>query len=287
MFLNAIQPFRLKLHWLRSQAFRWHEHNGWFYGVINGHLVKVRNIQGGLEFHSNVPEESLENHVRDYFRLDQEIDSVHASLRRVDGTMSRLVDKYGGLPLLRQDPWECLASYICSQNNSIDRIAGVTGLLAERYGTPMVMDGLYLNSFPPPQAMVEVGEAELNGLQLGLNRGSRLHELAGAVVSGELDLDSLRILPYVVAKSRLMSYQGLGHKIADCVCLFSLDKAEAFPVDRHIGGALLELYGRKYTPGAKNVGLLRWAQSYFGDHAGYAGQLLFYDNLSQGGQRSS
>ena len=284
MFLKAIQPFTLELNWLRSQAFRWYEHDGWFCGAINGHPVKVRNSQGGIEFQSIVPEESLADRVSNYFRLDQEVDSVHASLRRVDSTMSRLVDKYGGLRLLQQDPWECLASYICSQNNSIDRIAGITGLLAERYGTPMAMDGIHLYSFPQPQTFVEAGEAELKKLHLGLNRGSRLYELAGAVVSGELNLDSLRILPYVEAKNRLISYQGLGQKIADCVCLFSLDKAEAFPVDRHIGGALLELYGRKYTPGAKNVGLLRWAQSYFGDHAGYAGQLLFYDNLGQGGQ---
>ena len=78
-----------------------------------------------------------------------------------------------------------------------------------------------------------------------------------------------------------MSYHGIGPKIADSVCLFSLDKADAFPVDRHIAAALSEQYGKKYTPGAKNVGLLEWAREYFGDHAGYAGQLLFYHQLGK------
>ena len=29
-----------------------------------------------------------------------------------------------------------------------------------------------------------------------------------------------------------MSYEGIGPKIADCVCLFALGMDEAFPVDR-------------------------------------------------------
>ena len=150
MFLNATQPFRLEFLWLRSQAFRWIQHDGWFYGAINGHMVKVRNTEAGIEFHGNAAEVSLEENVRRYFRLDQDIGSVHSSLSRVDRTMSRLVNRYGALRLLRQDPWECLESYICSQNNSMDRIAGITGLLAERYGSPMVLDGVCLNRFPSP-----------------------------------------------------------------------------------------------------------------------------------------
>ena len=34
-----------------------------------------------------------------------------------------------------------------------------------------------------------------------------------------------------------------------------------------------------YTAGAKNAKLLKWARDKFGSHAGYAGQLLFLDQL--------
>ncbi len=281
MYLPARQPFKLDLLWLRSQAFRWTERDGWYYSVVHGHLVKVRQSGEGTEFRSSVREESIKRQVESYFGLNRDIRPVHEALRRVDGTISRLVDRYGAMRILRQDPWECLVSYICSQNNNIDRIAGIVEVLADRYGDPLTLDGVKLNSFPSPQRLLDVGKAELNGLNLGLNRGSRIHAVARDIIEGELDLDALRQVPYARAKRRLMSYDGIGPKIADCVCLFSLDKAEAFPVDRHIAAALWEHYGKKYTSGAKNVKLMEWARAYFGPHAGHAGQLLFYDRLGR------
>lgn len=284
MYLPAQQPFRLELCWLRSQAFRWRERNGWYYGVVKGHPIKVRPSGDGIEFRSNVPEESLQSHVQTYFRLDQDIRPVHDALRRVDATMRRLVERYGYVRILRQEPWECLVSYICSQNNSIDRIAGIVDMLADKYGDPSVLDGVPCNSFPPPQCLFEVGETELNGLRLGLNRGSLIWTAARDVTEGCLDLNALSRCPYERSKSLLMRYKGIGPKIADCVCLFALDKAEAFPMDRHIAAALSKFYGKKHRSGAKNVGLPRWAREHFGpDHAGYASQLLFYDRIQRTG----
>ena len=280
MHLPAQQPFKLELGWLRPQAFRWLEREGWYYGVVNGNVIKVRQSGDGIEFRSNVAEESIKPHVESYFRLYQDIRPVHEALRQVDPTMAGMVERYGAMRLLRQDPWECLVSYICSQNNNIDRIAAIVDLLANCYGDPLVLDGVKLNTFPSPQRLAEVGRAQFDGLNLGLGRGGRIYQVARAVTEGDLDLAGLSRLPYALAKNQLMSYDGIGPKIADCVCLFSLDKPEAFPVDRHIAAALWEHYGRKYTSGAKNARLLEWARDYFGAQAGYAGQLLFYEQLN-------
>ena len=281
MHLPAQQPFKLNLSWLQFQAFRWTERAGWYYGVVSGHLIKVRQSGDGIEFHSGTAEELIRPQVEAYFRLNQHITPVHDALRKVDTNMASLVEYFGGMRILRQDPWQCLVSYICSQNNNIDRIAGIVEGLAGRYGDPQALEEVQLNSLPTPQRLLEVGETELNSLSLGLNRGTRIHAVARDIVQGELDLDALRHLPYTQAKGLLMSYDGVGPKIADCVCLFSLDKDEAYPVDRHIAAALREQYGKRYTAGAKNVRLLEWARDYFGPYAGYAGQLLFYNQMER------
>ena len=190
-----------------------------------------------------------------------------------------MVDPYGAMRLLRQDPWKYLVSYICSQNNNIDQIAGFVELVADNYGDPLTLDGVKLNSFSSPQSLLDVGKAQLNGLNPELNRGNRIHAAAGDIMGGELDLDDLRRVPYPQAKGVLMSYDGIGPKIADCVCLFSLDKAEAFPVDRHIATALWEHYGKKYTSGAKDVRLMEWARAYFGPTQVTLGNCCSMSNL--------
>ena len=279
MYLPAPQPFKLELEWLKFQAFRWIEQDGWYYGMVEGHLIKVRNSGDGIEFSCNSSEDSLKPSVQAYFRLDQEIKPVHHALSKADDTMARLVERYGSMRLLRQDPWECLVYYICSQNNSISRISEIVNTLAKNYGTPLSLDGVESRSLPTPRRLLEVGETELNCLKLGLGRGSLIYKVARDVTEGGLDLNALYRLPYAQARSLLMSYDGIGPKISDCVCLFSLDKAEAFPVDTHIAAGLWEYYQKKYTPGTKNAKLFEWVREYFGPHAGYAGQLLFQDQL--------
>ena len=279
--MPAPQPFELDIQWLQAQAFRWSPpKDGWYYGFVKGHPIKVRNSGDGIEFRSEGSEASLKSDVECYFRLDQDMEPVHDALRGVG--LGKLVDAYGGMRVLRQDPWECLIAYICSQNNNIERITAIVNKLARSYGEPHTLDGVTCNSFPSADRLAKVDERELEPMRLGLSREKRILTFARDVAGGNLDLDALTDLPYRLVRGGLMNYDGIGPKIADCVCLFSLGKDEAFPVDRHIENGLKEHYGKSYTPGAKNAKLFEWAKNEFGDHAGYAGQLLFLEQREKG-----
>ena len=280
MYLTAPQPFKLDLLWLQAQAFRWCEQDGWYYGFVAGHLIKVRNSPDGIEFRSNPAEESLAADVRAYFRLDQDIAPVHDKLRQ-DDKLRALVDRYEGMRILRQDPWECLVAYICSQNNSIERITEILNRLADCYGESHTLDGVTCNALPSPDHLAKVDERDLEGLRLGLSREKRIQAFARDVAGGELNLEALAGLPYRLVRGGLMSYEGIGPKIADCVCLFSLGMDEAFPIDRHIENGLKKHYEKSYTAGAKNARLYEWVRDHFGKHAGYAGQLLFLEQLGE------
>jgi len=249
-------------------------------------LIRVRQHDDGLEFESDVPEESLRPSVERYFRVNEDIAQVHNALRQADhtGKMDDLIQKYGGMRVLRQDPWECLVAYICSQNNRVSGIKKIADDIAKKYGTRLTIGDMPLYAFPPPQRLAAVDARTLRKLAPGLSRGERIHEVANDINAGRLDLAALARMPHRHARAVLMSYADIGAKIADCVSLFALDKPEAFPVDGHIEEGL-KAYGQRHTAGAANARLMQWVHDKFGPNAGYAGQLLFLEGLSQADAR--
>ena len=80
----------------------------------------------------------------------------------------------------------------------------------------------------------------------------------------------------------MLAVDGVGLKVASCVALMSLDKVDAFPVDRWVLRALdagnyadYPIPPKSFPDGAHRR-IISWAQSYFGPYAGYAGQYLFH-----------
>jgi N-glycosylase/DNA lyase len=288
MQLDVDQPFDLASSLDSGQAHRWRREGDWHWGVVQGNLVRIRQTrtatgagQGNtVEFRcAPGPEAALAPLLRTYFRLDDDLPAIYGHIRQ-DPRVAGMVDRYPGLRLLRQEPWECLIAYICSANNNIPRIHQMMEKLADSYGDPIALDGQVRHAFPSPQGLAQVGELELRRLGLGF-RARYLAPAARLVAEGALDLEALARAPYQEAKARLMECPGIGPKIADCVLVFSLEKLEAFPIDVWVRRAL----GEWYFPGQKTPTdrvLLEWAHGHFGRYAGYSQQYLFHGRRLEG-----
>lgn len=101
---------------------------------------------------------------------------------------------------------------------------------------------------------------------------------------GEQWLHSLRTASYPDALQALQMLPGVGPKVAACVCLFSLDKHQAVPVDTHVWQLACRYYapqlrGRTLTPKLM-VEVERVLQGVFGSHAGWAHNTLFVAELA-------
>jgi N-glycosylase/DNA lyase len=187
-----------------------------------------------------------------------------------------------GLRLLRQDPWECLASFILSSTKQIVQIRQIVARLCEEFGEPIpVPPGEPVAyTFPTAQNIAGTTEARLRACKMGF-RAPYLLAAARMVADGRLDLASLRKLSRTEARLKLMEIPGVGGKIADCVLLFAYGFDTAFPVDVWIARALQQLYFPKQAATEKQ--LHAFAASYFGPHAGYAQQYLFHYIRTKGG----
>jgi N-glycosylase/DNA lyase len=180
-----------------------------------------------------------------------------------------------GLRLSRQDPWECLASFILSSTKQIVQIQQIIKLLCERFGKSLVIPPGFAPSFsfPTPARLADSTETELRDCKMGF-RAPYLLATARIIASGQLNLDRLKRLTLEQAREELLKLPGVGRKIADCVLLFACGFQNAFPVDVWIMKALRELYFPRRRVGLPK--LQQFAATHFGKNAGYAQQYLFH-----------
>jgi N-glycosylase/DNA lyase len=257
-----------------GQAFRWRRRDGVWTGVVGGRWVRLRPGPGQIEAQTAAPEGDWQ-WLRHYLQLDVNLTEVLAAFPQEDAALQAAVRACAGLRLLRQEPWECLASFICSSTKQISQIEQIVVLLCRRFGEALAVPAGEEpgHSFPGYARLAEISESDLRGCKLGF-RAPYLRGTAQMLAAGEVDLGRLGRLPLEEARTELMKLPGVGMKIADCVLLFAYGFAEAFPVDVWIQRALRRHYfpRRSVSPAR----LRRFIAGHFGPHAGYAQQYLFH-----------
>ncbi len=275
-------PFYLEVTLCCGQIFRWDRVGEWWYIVVGDRVFKVRQVGGKLEF-----EYVDVAFLRHYFSLDIDLQKILDSINK-DGHVSRAIEAYWGLRLIRQEPVECLFSYICATYKSIPAIKHMLNNLSRKFGHKVSLDGLDFFTFPHFEKLAAATEKQLKECGLGY-RARYVHATAQKLSVEKFDLEGLRKIPYLEAKKELMELPGVGAKVADCVLLFSLDKTEAFPVDVWVKRVILNHYRDKLAPdlppkierhsslGSKDYEMLNaFGRNYFGEYAGYAQEYLYH-----------
>ncbi|MBM4338848.1 MAG: DNA-3-methyladenine glycosylase 2 family protein [Deltaproteobacteria bacterium] len=219
--------------------------------------------KGDFLFYDGIDETFL----RDFFRLEDDLETI---LREIDcdSIIHLAIQKQQGLRLIRQDPWECLFSFLCSSAKAIPHIRTMIELLCKSSGEKVTHGDYVGYCFPEPQSIK-------NGFQLeSIKAGFRTHYLVNANQCIDRNqLVELKNLSYQDAKKRLMTISGVGKKVADCVLLYSLDFLEAFPIDTWIKKGLQKAYFNGEKVGEKKME--EFVRNHFGPYAGYA-QLYLY-----------
>lgn len=277
-----VQHYDLAATLESGQAFRWENMGAAWRGVVGSHALELQSVPGGLHARASAPVDDW-GFLREFLQSEIDLAAILKSFPD-DPPMRAAVAACPGLRLLRQEPWECLASFILSATKQIVQIRQIIALLCERFGEPLPpwLDGKPVFAFPTPQRLADCSEAELRACKMGF-RAPSLLTAAQRVASGEISLESLRGLDYAAARARLMELRGVGGKIADCVLLFGYGFDAAFPVDVWIERALQELYFPRRRASEKR--LRHFAATHFGPHAGYAQQYLFHYMRTRGNRR--
>lgn len=270
-----------------GQVFLWEKRGDSWYGIHGEHIVRLTRVDGHVEFVAFPEDRSCDQRM---FRLDDDARSIFGEISR-DSFVRRLVKTYPGLRLMRQEPHQCLFSFVCASNTNIPMIRRMLYNMTRKFGRPARVDGMEFFAFPSAADINKAGIDELRACGLGY-RTKAIKAAAGAIATGQLDFDMLKNATYEEAKKELLQVYGVGNKIADCVLLFSLEKLDAFPIDVWIARALADHYKwlhekkfrDKITP-RQYEQLSDSAREYFGRYAGYAQQYLYYHMRQAAGKK--
>ncbi|XP_038063512.1 N-glycosylase/DNA lyase-like [Patiria miniata] len=226
--------------------------------------------------------------LKDYFQLNVRLEKLYKTFKAADANFTKVCPGFPGVRVLRQDPTENLFSFICSSNNNISRITGMVETLCSTYGEKLaVLDGTPWYAFPSATALAHEGiEQELRDRGFGY-RAKFINQSAKFIKEQpEGWLEGLRGLAYEECHAELMKLPGVGAKVADCVCLMSMDKTDAIPVDTHVW----QIASRDYMPSLNKTKSLTdkvykeigaFFRGLFGEYAGWAHSVLFSADLKK------
>jgi N-glycosylase/DNA lyase len=242
-----------------------------FIGMVNRqHVLEFKQEENSISYRTlkslnGVGDNNVERDIRSYFNLDFHISlqEMHKYFASCDPNVyAKIYPYFPGLRVVRQDPLECLISFICSSNNNVARITSMIQKLCRNYGTFIGDLKLEIEpddkenpivpfyAFPTLEQLYQVTETELRDLGFGYRAKYIIQTIKALKEKGDDYLMNLRIkknkalLTSRQIVDELTEFHGVGYKVASCVALYSLDCYDLVPTDVHI----LRLVRTHYQP---------------------------------------
>ena len=226
-----------------GQSFRWKKENGVWSAVVYGKKIKIEQKDENALIFYDTTQDEFEQIWKNYFDLDRDYDAILSRFSD-DEHLKTASEKYYGIRVLNQEPWEALCSFIISQNNNIPRIKGIIERLCEGFGEDLG-EGFF--TFPSPERLSTLSPEDLSPLRAGF-RAKYIIDAAKKVTSGEIDFEEILRNDISFGRESLMKICGVGPKVAECSLLYGCRKSDAFPVDVWVRRIMSELYENGLPP---------------------------------------
>jgi len=253
-----------------GQVFLWEKQGSDWYGIDGQNVLKI-NKNGVIK--------SIRNLKTDFFRKNDNMQEIIKSISK-DKTVKKAVKEYEGLRLFRQDPFQCLISFIISSNSNIQKIKNSLEKITKKFGKKVKIQNKEFFLFPEPEKMAKATIDEIKSCGVGY-RAPFIKEAAKMVILKKIDFEYLKKCDYHEAKKNICLVPGIGNKVADCIMLFSLNKLESFPLDTWMIKILEKYYSKEFKIETKTITQKQYELlhekivNYFGPYCGYAQQYLF------------
>lgn len=274
--LNKIElpNLALELMLMGGQSFCWKKTaSDEFIGIDKDGLIEIK-YDGRYIYWQTYPEENNFEKISNYFRLDINHEPIHEQIF-FDENVVKAHKFSNTIRLLRQDFEIAFFSFILSQNNSLPIIRHRIDKLSEKFGKKYVHKKNVYYLFPEVEVLANADLKDLEGCKLGY-RAKYVKEGAEFLLRNKSfykNLEVAEVKKEDEIRKWLMSVNGIGDKVADCILVYGLAYDNVFPMDLWGKRILSKYYGFSEKENYKH--LRSWIKAHFKGYAGWAGQYLF------------
>ncbi len=265
-----VENFNLQTSVECGQTFSWKKAGPGYINADIGQVVYVEQQDNILYYDTSDSSVDIER----LLRLNDPLQKIQQEISK-DPLIQKSIQYAPGLRIVNDPFYPCLISFVSSTRKNIPSIRRILDNLRERYGTRFDFRGTSYYGMPVPEQMNGVTVQELRRCELGY-RAKFVRRSTESILTGEVQPDNIADMSYEQAHSELKKLHGVGDKVADCVCLFSLGHLEAFPIDVWIERAIQQQNDIFEGAGNSYAKKSEAARRYYGQYAGYAQEYLYF-----------
>lgn len=276
MFIIEIPYLNLDQVYNSGQVFRWIKYRDGKYAIpVNGAILKVEQVR--QRFIMSCTDQEFYDFWYKYFDLETDYSQVNYDIKQTCKEMAPVATRCSGIHILQQDLFEVIVSFMLATATNIPNIKRMIELIATKCGTKhksSMRENGQLTWYEFPKYYHILDRQNKLDDSFGLKRKERVIQICRDIDDGWLDLELLKSMDYPTAREYLMSFEGIGPKVADCICLYGLHHMEAFPVDTHIEQILERDFDCEDAESFKE-----WYLEKVKGYEGLVQQYLFYNEL--------
>ena len=255
-----------------GQIFRYEINNNKYLLYLEDRVVLIEEYNNYLVITSS-NEDNLLNVINYYLGLNTDYDKINNNLLLMDKSLNNIIKLSIGFRIMNTPKLETIISYIASSNNTVKNIANSINLLSIKYGTPCYFQDKTYYLFPKLDKLKELSINDYIECKLGF-RSKYIYDFIQNI-SYE-DINKIDNMETNDALDYLMSYKGIGLKIASCILLFAYNKFDVFPIDTWVKKYMKDNYNLDDMKKIKE-----YSKEHYKEYSGIVIQYLFNINRNK------
>lgn len=272
--LKVDEYFNLKKI-LYGQCFRWRMRgDGKYIGIVNNNVIKIWQEKDAIYFYG-LNNTNIDKFVYEYFDMGTDYKKIITDInQKTDNILLKEIIRYSkGTRILNQEMFEIVISYIFSASNNIPRIENSIERLSQLYGNKMEFENNVYYSFPTIQQLSKISSDEYKeNIRIGF-RAPYVESTVTDIYKNGYNLEKIKEMETLQARTKLMELQGIGPKVADCILLFSMNKKDVFPIDTWIEKVMKKYFNNEKMTKRE---IQQLVDNEFGKYKGIINHYMFY-----------